>query len=608
MTLKSVTLVHYLFLFMLQKIVFIVLFLTSFWVSAQNEQLALQYFDDGEFEKALTIFEENLQKQPSNYFFFQKIIECRQQLKQYDKAEEVILKRKEKYNQPILLVELGYNYQLQKNEIEAKKQYDLALLEVEKQANHAYQVASSFEKKVLLDWAIKTYETAQKVNPNLNFDYQTALLQGQLGNLDLMLEKLLDYGYKNQENTALVQNQLSRYLMDDTEGTFADAIKKSLLLKTQKSQDVYWNQSLSWLFVQQKEYGKAFVQEKAVYKRNPESFYNIVTLARLAIEEKQNEDATTILTFVLENTQDLELQMQAHHFLLSMEIESALQKEYATIDLKLQDLLKKYGISPYSLDLQILSAHFKTFYLNQSKLGIELLQNALKLPLNLREQAEVKMELADIMVYDEKFNQAILYYAQVEDNMKNDVLAHEASLKLAKANFYKKDFDWTLQQVKNLKQSSSLLIANDAVELFLLIQDNSIEDSLRVALQAYAKADLQLYQKKNEEALQSFLTILEKHKGESIEDETLLKIADIYYQKKDYLKALSYYQNILDNHKEGIYIDEALFFSAEIYRKHLMDNEKAKTFYEKMVLEHPDSLYYTESRKQYRTLRGDTTI
>ena len=582
--------------------------MTSFWVSAQNEQLALQYFDDGEFEKAITIFEENLQKQPSNYFFFQKVIECRQQLKQYDKAEEVILKRKEKYNQPILLVELGYNYQLQKNEIEAKKQYDLALLEDEKQANHAYQVASSFEKKVLLDWAIKTYETAQKVNPNLNFDYQTALLQGQLGNLDLMLEKLLDYGYKNQENTALVQNQLSRYLMDDTEGTFADAIKKSLLLKTQKSQDVYWNQSLSWLFVQQKEYGKAFVQEKAVYKRNPESFYNIVTLARLAIEEKQNEDATTILTFVLENTQDLELQMQAHHFLLSMEIESALQKEYATIDLKLQDLLKKYGISPYSLDLQILSAHFKTFYLNQSKLGIELLQNALKLPLNLREQAEVKMELADIMVYDEKFNQAILYYAQVEDNMKNDVLAHEASLKLAKANFYKKDFDWTLQQVKNLKQSSSLLIANDAVELFLLVQDNSIEDSLRVALQAYAKADLQLYQKKNEEALQSFLTILEKHKGESIEDETLLKIADIYYQKKDYLKALSYYQNILDNHKEGIYIDEALFFSAEIYRKHLLDNEKAKPLYEKMVLEHPDSLYYTESRKQYRTLRGDTTI
>ena len=583
-------------------------FLNSFWVSAQNEQLALQYFDDGEFEKALTIFEESLQKQPSNFFFFQKIIECQQQLKQYDKAEEVILKRKDKNNQPLLLIELGYNYQLQKNTDKAEKNYDLAIQEVEKEPNYAYQVANSFEKKVLLEWALKAYETAQKKNPKLNFDYQSALLQGQLGKLDLMLQKLLDYSYSNQENTALVQNQLSRFLLDDVDDAFANEIKKGLLLKTQKSQDVYWNQFLSWYFVQQKEYGKAFVQEKAVYKRNPDSFYNIVTLAKLAIDEKQNEEATSILTFVLENTDNLDLQMQAHHFLVSMEIESALEKDYLALDLKLQGLLKKYGITPFSLELQILTAHFEAFYLKQTDLGKQLLQNALQLPLNIREESRVKMELADIMVYDEKFNQAILYYAQVEENLKNDVIAHEASFKLAKANFYKRDFDWTLQQVKNLKQSPSLLIANDAVELFLLIEDNSVEDSLRIALQDYAKADFQLYQKKNDEALQSFLTILQKHKDKSIEESTLFKVGKIFEEKKDYAKAIQYYQSILEQHKDGIYKDEALFFSAEIYRKHLLDNEKAKQLYEKIVLEHPDSLYFTESRKQYRTLRGDSTI
>ena len=434
------------------------------------------------------------------------------------------------------------------------------------------------------------------------------MIQGQLGNLEVMLNKLLDYGFNTPDGTPMVQNQLTRFLMDDTDGSFAATIRKNLLLRTQKSQDVYWNQFLSWFFVQQKEYGKAFIQEKAVYKRNPESFYNIVTLGSMAMEEKQFDDAKLILEFVLENTKDLDLQMKAHHFLLSMEMESATSKEYPAIDLKLQELLKKYGVSPYSLDLQILSAHFKTFYLNQSKSGIELLQNTLKLPLNLRDQSKVKMELADIMVYDEKFNQAILYYAQVEDNLKNDVLAHEASLKLAKANFYKKDFDWTLQQVKVLKQSPSLLIANDAIEMFLLIQDNSVEDSLRVALQAYSTADLKLYQNKKEEALQLFLAILQKHKGESIEEGTLFKVGKIYEEKGDFNKALTYYQNILDNHKDGIYKDEALFFSAEIYRKHLLDNEKAKALYEKVVLEHPDSLYYTESRKQYRTLRGDSTI
>ena len=593
---------------MLQKIAFFLFLLSSIWVSAQNEQLALQYFDDGEFEKALTIFEESSQKQPSNFFFFQKIIECQQQLKQYDKAEEVILKRKDKNNQPLLLIELGYNYQLQKNTDKTEKNYDLAIQEVEKEPNYAYQVANSFEKKVLLEWALKAYETAQKKNPKLNFDYQSALLHGQLGKLDLMLQKLLDYSYSNQENTALVQNQLSRFLLDDVNGAFANEIKKGLLLKTQKSQDVYWNQFLSWYFVQQKEYGKAFVQEKAVYKRNPDSFYNIVTLAKLAIDEKQNEEATSILTFVLENTDNLDLQMQAHHFLVSMEIELALEKDYLALDLKLQGLLKKYGITPFSLELQILTAHFEAFYLKQTNLGKQLLQNALQLPLNIREESRVKMELADIMVYDEKFNQAILYYAQVEENLKNDVIAHEASFKLAKANFYKRDFDWTLQQVKNLKQSPSLLIANDAVELFLLIEDNSVEDSLRIALQDYAKADFQLYQKKNDEALQSFLSILQKHKGKSIEESTLFKVGKIYEEKNDYAKAIQYYQNILEQHKDGIYKDEALFFSAEIYRKHLLDNEKAKLLYEKIVLEHPDSLYFTESRKQYRTLRGDSTI
>ena len=591
---------------MLRKIVFFILFLSSFWVSAQNEQLAFNYIDAGEYEKAVTILEEVYSK--NKLLHLDKILYCYQQLEQHDKALKFINELKPKNNNPTLLVEEGYIYQLQKKQSEADKKYQEALNEIDKNANFAYNLGSVFEKKVLLDWALKAYENGQKANPNINFDYQIAMIQGQLGNLEVMLNKLLDYGFNTPDGTPMVQNQLTRFLMDDSDGSFAASIRKNLLLRTQKSQDIYWNQFLSWFFVQQKEYGKAFVQEKAVYNRNPDSFINIVTLSRMAIEEKQYEDANTILTFVLENTQNLDLQMQAHHFLLSMDMESVTSKEYPTIDFKLDELLKKYGISQHSLDLQILSAHFKTFYLNQSKLGIELLQNSLKLPLNTREQAKVKMKLADIMVYDEKFNQAILYYAQVEDNLKNDVLAHEASLKLAKANFYKKDFDWTLQQVKVLKQSPSLLIANDAIEMFLLIQDNSAEDSLRVALQSYATADLKLYQNKKEEALQLFLTILQKHKDESIEEGTLFKVGKIYEEKGDFTTALTYYQNLLDHHKDGIYKDEALFYSAEIYRKNILDNEKAKTLYEKVVLEHPDSLYFTESRKHYRTLRGDSTI
>ncbi len=573
---------------------------------AQSEQLAFNYFDRGEFDKAITLLEEITEKQPSNYPFFQKKIACYQQLQQFDKAEKAIIDKIKTTKIPSNLVELGYNFQLQKLNEKANENYNLAIEAVVLQSNNAYNVASAFEQKSLLEWAIKAYEVGTIGNPNLNFDYQIALLQGQLGNLEVMVDKLLDYSFANQNNVAMVQNQLTRFMTEDTSESFKDYIKKTLLVRVQKTQDIFWNQFLSWFFVQQKDYAKAFTQEKAIYKRNPEGFSNIVNLARFAKAEKEYETAKTIYEFVLENTQDYGLQMQAHSFLINISLETAKPEDLQTIQLKIEDLLKQYGISPFTLELQLLSAHFDAFYMNQFDKAKATLENALTNKNTPRQESEIKMELADILVFNEKFNQAILYYAQISETLKNDEKSHEASMKMAKTSYYKQDFEWAMQQVKILKQSSSLLIANDAIELFLLISDNSAEDSTHVALKAFAKADLLTYQKKNDEALQQFKTLLEKHKGDSIEDETLFKIAQIYEAKQEYNTALEYYQNLLDNHPETIYKDEALFFSAEIYRKYLDNKEKAKPLYEKMIFEHPDSLYFTEARKQYRLLRGDS--
>ena len=580
----------------------------SLIVTAQNEQLALDYYEKGEFEKALSLLEQIAAKQPFNFFYLEKVIDCYQQLEQFDKAEKAILLQKTKYNQPLLNIYLGYNYQLQKQEDKGKKEYELAIKQVEKEPTYAFQVGNSFEKKVLLDWALKAYNVGAEGNPELNFDYQIALLQGQLGNIDAMTEKLLDYAYQKQENTPVVQNYLTGFISDEAKETFLTYLKKALLVRTQKTQDIYWNQFLSWLYVQQKEYGKAFIQEKAIYKRDPDSFSNIVSLAYLAIEDNQKEDASTILQYIIDNAIDLNWKITAHTFLMQIKIDEVNKADYPKIKEELKGLLELYGTSPNSLGLIKLIAHFDAFNLNNSKEAIELLNKSIELPISTREKADLKMELADILVYDEKFNQAILYYAQVEDNMKNDAIAYDASLKMAKANYYKNDFDWTLQQVKVLKQSSTLLIANDAVELFLLIQDNSYADSTRVALTAFSKADLLLYQNKEDLALDAFIGITEKYKEDAIQDATLLKIATIYSRKKEFEKALSYYKTILDNHKDAIYVDEGLFFAAEIYRKELNDVERAKPLYEKMIFEHPDSIFFLEPRKQFRLLRGDTTL
>lgn len=590
----------------MKNIVTIIAFLWSVAVFAQNEQLAYNYFDKGEFEKALVIYQDLEKKQPNNTFYIQKIAACHQQLKQYAEAGKLLADRLDKTGQPLLYVELGYNYQLQKDMAKAEKNYKAAIKTVTDNPSNVYTVANAFEQKTLLEYALKAYETATEINKSMNFDYQLALIQGQLGNTDLMIEKLLLYSYNNRQNLVVVQNQLSRFMNEEGSDTFNASLRKALLLNTQKTQDIFWNQFLSWYFVQQKEYGKAFIQEKAIFKRDPELFMNIVNLAQLAIEEKETATAREILDFILKNTDDPNLKLQSQVNILTMDIDVAQEKDYPVLKQRIAALLTEYGATPYSLDLQLLKANFDAFYLKDTKSAVETLNNALKLQLNKYQVAEVKMKLSDILLLDEKFNQAIIYYAQIEEDLKNDAVGHEASLKVAKSSYFKGDFEWAQKQFKVLKSSVSQLIANDALEIYLLILDNTVEDSTQTALKKFAKADFKLYQNKKTEALAQFKDLLDNDQTKSIKDVTLLRLGEIYESQGKYDLALQQYKQIIDNYKEGIYVDEALFFSAEIYNKKLTDPEKAKPLYEKILFEHQDSIYFIEARKQFRLLRGDT--
>jgi tetratricopeptide (TPR) repeat protein len=563
--------------------------------------------DRGEFEKAQIAYEELLKAQPGNFVFFQKTIECYQQLQQFAKAENAIQDRIDKYKQGNYLVELGYNCQLQKNTDKAKRYYEQALEKIKKEPNEVYLIANSFEKKTLIDYALQAYQTALSVQPNFNFNFQMAVLYGQKGDTENMIEMFLTESYKTPQNLVPIQFQLARFIIEDSNETFNESLKKALLIRVQKTQDIFWNEYLSWFYVQMKDYGKAFIQQKAIYKRNPESFSNIINLAQLAIEEKDTETAKEILNFVLLNTKDLDLQIKSNAYLVELKIAKATPQDYPAILQELNTLLKQYGESPYTLSLLKLKAHFLTFNLKDSEAGKALLKRVLEMPINRDETAEIKMELADMLLFEEKFNQALIYYSQIESDANNSPIGQEANLKIAKTSYYKGDFKWANHQLEVLKSASTQLIANDALDMFLLISDNTVEDSTQVALKKFSRADYLLFQDKKQDALAAFQAILKENKGDAIEPVTLLRIGKIYESLGDPASALANYKQILDNFKECIYIDEALFFSAEIYYQ-LNDVTNAQPLYEDIITHHEDSIYYVTAQKKYRKLRGDKEI
>ncbi len=62
----------------------------------------------------------------------------------------------------------------------------------------------------MLEYALKSYKTAIESVPTFNFNYQMALLYGQLGNTEMMIATFLDEAFANPQNSIQIQNQLAR--------------------------------------------------------------------------------------------------------------------------------------------------------------------------------------------------------------------------------------------------------------------------------------------------------------------------------------------------------------------------------------------------------------
>jgi tetratricopeptide (TPR) repeat protein len=121
-------------------------------------------------------------------------------------------------------VELGYNYQLQKNQEKANKYFDQAIDKIKKNAPEAYGIAYTFERKALFDYALLAYKTALETDPKLSFNFQMAMLYGQKGETDLMIETYLLEAYQNPQNLPIIQNQLSRFMTEDGDDNFNDSL------------------------------------------------------------------------------------------------------------------------------------------------------------------------------------------------------------------------------------------------------------------------------------------------------------------------------------------------------------------------------------------------
>lgn len=587
----------------MKKIITLIALLTIGVVSAQdNYRLGENYLRQGEFEKAAQVFSNLLKRNPFNTNYLKRLVTCYQEIDQFQKSDSVIRSSlKQMPSQFYLHVELGYNYERQQKKDLAKIEYEIALNAIDQNPNIGGMVGRMFRQNNSLDNAILAYEKTMSLNPNASYEFQVAQIYGEKGDFSRMFNSYINLVDKNENYIGSVQRLSGRYITDDPSNENNIALKKALLRKSVSNPKNVWNEMLSWLFSRQKEYSKAFIQEKALFKRDPAYLENIITLGRIAFNDKDYNVAKSCYSFILKNTTFIDEKLNAELYLLKI----AVELEQEDTEALFKNVLKVYGENRNTIGVQVEYANYLTFVLERPDEAEMILEKSLTFSKSKFQQARIKLKLGEVLVFTGRFNKALIYFSQVQTKLKNHPLSQEARFKVAQTSYFKGDFDWATAQLKVLKGSTSQLIANDAAELFLIISDNKPQDSIPSGLNEFAKADLLAFQNRNENALKILKEIQTNYRGFPVEDEAFYKEAKILIKQKKFDRALQSLMKLIEINAEGILIDDAYYTMAEIYNTELNLPEKAKEYYQKIIFEYPSSIYLVDSRKKYRELRGD---
>ena len=580
----------------------IALFSVSFVFCQNSSSLAESYFREGEYEKASQIYESLEKNNPFNTRYLKRLITCYQETSNYEKAADLLQKKLlNNPSQQYLRIEIGYNFDRQQKTALAKKEYDFAIDAITSDPSLGGIMGRMFQQNNLLDYAIEAYSKTMRLYKNASYEFQIAQIYGEKGEFEKMFDSYTQLIDKDENYLGGVQRFTSRYINEDATNSNNIAFKKSLLKKSISNPKNVWNELLSWLFTKQKEYGKAFIQEKALFNRDPAYIETVFRLAKIAFENNDITTAKKCFDFILEKTNFIEEKLTAELYLLKIALKTT-DKNSASL---FEKTLQKYGVNRNSLEIQLEFADYLTFKINNPSKAIEVLEKALLLSTSKFKNARIKLKLGEVLVFTGRFNKALLYFSQVQTQLKNHPLSQQARFKVAQTSYFKGDFKWAKSQLKILKGSTTQLIANDAVDLFLVISDNEPKDSIPSGLIDFAKADLLAYQNKNTEAIAIYSAMAQKYQGQNIEDDVLFNQAALYLKENQYENTISNLLKIISINAEGILVDDSYYLLAEVYKNKIKDTEKASECYQKIIFEKPSSIYLVDARKKYREIRGD---
>lgn len=598
---------------LLQVICFTFLSIAPYNNFAQSSdiEMAKYYYSNGDYEKA-KLYYDKIYKSNTSSSIYTEYLNTLIELKEYKEAEKITKKqiKKERFG-VFYKVKLGELYEKQGLDKKADDYYNNLIDNFNNKNNPGEfkLLNNEFIRLLKYDLAIKTLEKCDATHPRSNNILGIANLYGLKGDFEKMIDSYLNHIDKNPKDISRVKIYLPRSINFEDDEKEVEYLRRSLLKKVQKNPE---NESfydlMIWMFQQKGDFESAYIQVKAFDKRTKSKGEKIYNFADLCMSNKKYDIAIEAYDYVIKK----EDEMNFYSISSKQLILNALQKKiFLNANYTQQDLsnLKARYIKTLSEINQIDEkapileglAYLEAFYIHNIDTAEFLYKQILSFPgMKQKNIALNKIKLADIYMLKNEIWDASLLYMQVEKKFKHDIIGSQAKFKNAKLYYYSGDFEWSQNQLDGLKASTSKLIANDAIDLSLLITDNYNMDTTVINMVQYSQADLLIFQNKLDEASLKLDSINERDPNHSLSDEILFKRYEIAYKKQDFKKAKVFLESIMAKYPEDILADNAIFNLAELHENQLNDPKGAFKLYEKLLFDYPGSLFVVEARKRYR--------
>jgi tetratricopeptide (TPR) repeat protein len=598
---------------------------------SQEEQLAMQYYKDKEYDKAVELFEKIHAKKPDSYIYYYYYY-CLLELERYDEAEKMLKKQVKAYpNVQRYKVDQGYVYERAGDNAKAEKIYQECLKNMPAKETSVNEIYNAYMSRGKYEYAADAVLKGRKLLNN------EQLLSKSLISLYKILhqnDKIVD------EIIALVKTDNEKYqkdveaaiqdlLLDDEDNEQYMSIRTALQKFSQKNpNNILCIKELYWISQLHKDFEEALILAKSLDKRLKMEGIFTYELATVAAENRDYNTAIEALNYIIKQGEDAHNYVQAKMKILDVKymqlIASSPVKMVDAVNLE-QDFKKaldENGLHSGTMDWIRKYAHLLAFYVNKPQEAMDVLNQAMAATRDNKEKNQYKIDLADVQLYTGEIWDASLNYSQVDKDMPNDVLGNEAKFKNAKLSFYIGEFAWAKSQLDVLAAATTKLIANDAIYTSMLISDNLDEEEEvdeddttaaglfshsegNLALKMYAKAEFLIFQNKDDEALKALDSVMILSPFGTLVDDALYQKALILIKQKNYLEAEKLLKRVVEDFGDQLLADDALFQLAELYEYYLKDVNQAMEYYQKILKDHSDSLYVVQARARYSALRGD---